>query len=275
MTSGLYPCEVLHQRISPRRHRFRYGLFYFWLNLNELSELNRTLWPWVGVERPALYSFREQDHLTDYCPGDLKTRIAQVMSDQSVNWDPHTGQVWLMTHLRVLGYVFNPVSFFCCADEMGQPVAIIVQVGNTFNELKPYVLTPTPGHRPSRKFPDSVGFCRRVVKQFYVSPFSEVSDWFDFRLHWPDADGFFYSIANLPDDHQPPSVLTWLNAQSRQPLTVANLLGQSVKHPMVTAGVIVRIHWQALRLWLKRVPFFSKQAKLDQQTDRLRPVEHG
>jgi uncharacterized protein len=280
--SGLYPCRVLHQRLSPKRHRFKYGLFYFWLNLADLPELDRTLWPLVGHNRPALYEFRDEDHLTGYCEGNLRARLAQVLADQGVNWPKDTGQIGLMTHLRVLGYVFNPVSFYCCATAEGAPVAMLVEVGNTFRELKPFVIPLSSDYStlPSRLFAQMPAFVARLAKQFYVSPFSPVTGDFDFRLHWPAEQGFFFSI----NTHEPestdanggsdrPTVLTWLKGDSVQGLTRLNVLKMTLCFPMVTVGVIARIHWQAFGLWLKGVPFFTKQTNLAQQQGRLLRLE--
>ena len=264
----LIPSDVMHQRLVPRRHRFGYRLFWFVLQLqdNDMpspTPLLRLGWQWRGW--PG-YGFYQQDHLPGLT-GTLRQRLATVVADQTGLTLPPDAQIRGVTQCRVLGYGFNPVCFWFCADGQGNPLAIVAEVQNTFREVKPFVLTP-----PAENSNTEV-WRLTVPKQFYVSPFLAVTDWFDFRVRWL-ADGpqarMVIAIHTLAGTtHQTQLVSTFTG--STQPLTTPSLLWQTLKHPWMPLLVIGLIHWHALRLWLKRVPFFAKDADLQDQTGRLRP----
>jgi DUF1365 family protein len=160
----------------------------------------------------------------------------------------------------VLGYIFNPVSFFFCADAAGAPLCAVVQVGNTFHELKPYLLGA----------PDAAGCFRLVTpKHFYVSPFSELDLAFDFKLKVP---GEVLDI-HIDDRAADRRVLLSALTGRRVPLTSARLAWLTLKYPLITLRVIFLIHWHALRLWCKRLPWHRKTANAHLQRDVFRPHE--
>ena len=263
MNSCLYECRVMHARLAPRRHRFVYRIFFFALELDELPELARRV-PFFSLERRNLYSFRQEDFLPapePDAPGraSLRERVIAHLTQQGV----HTpvGRIVLVALPRVAGYVFNPVAFYFCFGAEGAPVAAIAEVTNTFRERKAYVL----GRETWRE--RDGGFRLRVPKHFYVSPFSEVDVAFDFRLRVPTG-----RLSIQIDDHAAGArTLTSTLQGVRRELTGARLAWFALKYPLVTLGVIARIHWQALRLWLKRVPWFPKSARAAEQHPFHRP----
>ena len=258
----------MHERFLPRGHRFLYRIFLFAIDLDELDTLHRSL-RLFSFNRRNLYSFREQDFLptgeiihngrpeTPTAATSLKTRVIAYLATRDI--DLTDGRVMLVTLPRVLGYLFNPVSFYFCYDRTGVPVAALAEVTNTFKEMKPYLLGPE-----SR----SEGIFRlRVPKNFYVSPYSDVDVSFDFTLRTP---GERLSI-QIDDYAGTERTLTSSLAGPHKPLTDARLAWYTLKYPLITLRIISLIHWHALRLWLKKIPWFAKAAKPEAQRDLYRP----
>ncbi len=259
----------MHARFAPKAHRFAYRIFMFALDLDELDALHGKL-RLFSRQRANLYSFRDSDFLPTFEPRhngpallpaaaglSLKERVMAHLGANGI--DLTGGRVLLVTLPRVLGYLFNPVSFYFCQDRTGAPVAALAEVTNTFKEMKPYLLGPE-----TRR--DGV-FSLRVPKYFYVSPFSEVDVAFDFTLRVP-GDQLSVKI----DDHLGPTrTLTSTLAGPRRPLTDARLAWFTLKYPLLTLRIIGLIHWHAFRLWLKNVPWFAKSARGADQRELYRP----
>ena len=259
MNSCLYECQVMHARFSPRRHAFSYRIFLFAIDLDELAALDHRL-SLFSSEGHALYSFRDADFLPTNQPAGapLKARVQAVLQQHGV--DLSGGRVVLITLPRVAGFLFNPVSFYFCFDRTGQPVAAIPEVTNTFREMKPFFLGPSTRDEAGR-------FHLRVPKHFYVSPFSDVDVAFDFLLPVPDN-----AMAIQIDDYiGEERTLTSRLTGSARPLTDSRLAWFTVLYPLITLRIITLIHWHALRLFLKSVPWFRKSARAADQRDLLRP----
>jgi len=266
--SSLYECGVMHHRFSPRAHRFAYRIFMAAIDLDELPVLSRGI-PFLSVNRRNLYSFREDDYLPTDGPrhngpaaagppaAGLKDRALAFLRAHGV--DLAGGRIVLLTLPRVAGYLFNPVSFYFCHDAAGRPVATIVEVTNTFREVKPYFLGP------ERLVGDT--FAARVPKHFYVSPFSGLDVAFDFHLRSPGEE-----LAIRIDDFQGNErTLASALTGHRRPLTAARLAWYTLKYPFITLRIIFLIHLHALRLHLKRVPWFAKAARPADQRELYRP----
>jgi len=270
MNSCLYECDILHARFAPRPHRFLYRIFLFAIDLDELEALHRRL-ALFSVNRANLYSFRERDFLPTGEPvhngppepappaGRLKARITAFLAARGV--DLAGGRVLLVTLPRVLGYLFNPVSFYFCYDRAGVPVAALAEVTNTFKEMKPYFLGPA-----TRAAADGA-FRLRMPKHFYVSPYTDVDVEFDFTLRPPGEN---LSI-QIDDYIGAGRTLTSVLAGPRRELTGPRLAWYAVKYPLITLRIIALIHWHAFRLWLKRIPWFAKAARPADQRGLYRP----
>jgi hypothetical protein len=154
MSSALYECVIGHERYEPKAHRFVYRLFAFSLDLDEIDHVAAGI-PFLSRNRFNLFSFYDRDHVD----------VLAVLRAHGVAQRPH--RIQLITSLRILGYVFNPVSFYFCYDGEGVPFAAVAEVNNTFGETKAYVLDA--GHlREGRAFE------MRQRKEFYISPFIEI-----------------------------------------------------------------------------------------------------
>ncbi|PAW86926.1 MAG: hypothetical protein B9S28_02045 [Opitutia bacterium Tous-C10FEB] len=274
MNSCLYECQILHQRFTPKAHRFVYRIFMFAIDLDEIAALPKRL-ALFSNQRRNVYNFCERDFLptTEIIhqptpPGPapapsagLKDRVIAHLAAHGI--DLAGGRVMLITLPRVFGYQFNPVSFYFCYDQQGRPVASIAEVSNTFKEMKPFVLGPAT----SATTANAAVFSRRTPKYFYVSPFSDLDVAFDFTLHTPGD-----KLAIQIDDYAAGErTLTSVLTGSRTSLTNGRLAWFTFKYPFITLRVMALIHWQALQLYLKRVPWFAKSARPEAQRDLYRP----
>jgi DUF1365 family protein len=262
--SCLYECRVMHQRLKPARNRFEHGVFLLCLDLDELDSLGRSL-RLFGRNRRKLYEFRDSDHLRFPTPGtagDVKTSLRAWLAAQGQGL-PEDARVTLVTLTRVAGYIFNPVSFFFCQTATGEPLCAVAEVCNTFGELKPYLV---PVDRTSTAA-GAVSFRVVVTKRYYVSPFSALDLSFDFRLRLPGERLEIAVNDVLGDETHLVSTL----AGDRRPLTDRQLLRLTLRYPLVTLRVIVLIHWHALRLWWKGLPWHRKTDRRDLQRDVFRP----
>ena len=257
MISCLYDCQVRHARLVPKPNSFSYRVFYLYLDLDELEEVRRRS-ALLAVNRGSIYSFWEKDHWP-IGGGTLKQRVVNWLNDQGSGL-PADVRIRLVTLPRAFGYVFNPVSFFFCFDADGKPRAAVAEVANTFGESKLYLL-PDPRREPGG------GFDLRMPKEFYVSPFIDLDVDFEFRLDVPD-----HQLDLRVDDWEgeQPILKTALRGTRRE-LTTGNLLRLTLLCPMITVKVISLIHWQALLLWLKNIPWFTKAARPERQRKVMNP----
>jgi DUF1365 family protein len=257
MNSCLYECSVMHHRLAPKAHHFQHRLFMFYLDLDELDLLSKKIMLF-SYNRRNFYSFRDSDH-EPTGESSLKDRIIAFLGKNGIDPGPF-GRVGLLAFPRVLGYVFNPISVYFCFDGEGGPVASIAEVGNTFSEKKLYLLG-------RNELSATDVFKKIIAKNFYVSPFSALDLNFDFQLKIPDE-----TLDIKVDDREgDEKILVSTLAGKRAALNNLNLLWFTIKYPLVTLKVIFLIHWHALRLWLKGVPFHRKAENAECQQGVLRP----
>jgi len=247
--SCLYECTVMHRRLHPKPHEFVYRIFLFLLDLDEIPSITRTI-PIFSLEEPNLYSLRKGDYFQFHSHG-LRANLETFLQSQKITTRP--ARIRLLTLPRMLDYTFNPISIFFCFDAEDRPLTSVVQVGNTFGELKPYLV-------PLDK--SGNGFHIRMPKNYYVSPFSPLDIDFDFRFKNPGRH-LHIAIDNYQGE-QKTLVSTLTGTQTE--LTTANLARLTLAFPFVTLKVILLIHWEALRLWLKGVPFVRKESRPEKQT---------
>lgn len=238
MRSALYFGRVAHARLAPRPHAFRYRVACLALDLDELPRVFRGRWLW-SLERANVASFRRADYLG---PADVPlTDAVRACVEAELGRRPR-GSVTLVTQVRVLGYVFNPVSFYLCRDEHGELDSLVAEIQNTpWNERFRYVLDARGGTRRWR-FP----------KRFHVSPFLPMELEYDWRLA-EDERGLAIHMTDLADGA---AVFHADMSLERRPLDGAGLAHALLAYPLLPLRLHAAIYWQALRLWLKRTPFF-------------------
>ncbi len=238
MKSHLLEGLVRHRRVRPFAYALEHRVFYVALDIDELEEVPRRLRS-ISRGRWNLLSFRDEDH---FAPPASDVRAAILDHLRGEGLDPGGWQVTLVTNLRVLGYAFNPASFFLCRDRAGVLQAVIVEVHNTHGERHLYSL---------RGEADTPGFVDSMEKDFYVSPFIEIGG--RYTVHVRDEPARLrITIKEDPGD----GLLLHTSLDlSRRRLTDRMVLRMLLRYPFVTHKTIGMIHWHALRLWLHGARF--------------------
>ena len=237
-TPRLLVGQVMHHRLRPAVNGFVYPVFFVQLPVRRLEASDCGIF---SVDRRNLLSFDRRDH----GPRDGSPLLPWIQARLRERGLPDDGEIILQTFPRVFGYVFNPVSFWFCHDRAGALVAVLAEVNNTFGGTHSYLL-----HNPEGA-PLQDGQELRAGKAFHVSPFCDVEGGYRFRFH---LDGPRPRVHIDYDDAEGPLLLTAISGQPRA-WTRGNLLLAFLRMPVLTLGVMARIHWQALKLWLKGVPF--------------------
>lgn len=233
----LYFGEVMHTRIRPIKHRFKYRVMSLLIDLDRLDAANRQSLLF-GVNRAALYGFNEADHGgRDGSP--LRAFAQQRASEHGI--DLTAGRVLLLCYPRLLGYTFNPLSVYFCYRADGGLALVIYEVRNTLGDIHAYALAVNPDDV------SEAGIRQTQDKLFYVSPFVEMATRYHFRI-FPPGDRVRLRI--LETDGEGPLLAATFNGRRRR-LSTAELLRSFFTLPLVTLKIIVAIHWEAMRLRLK------------------------
>lgn len=253
----------MHNRMKPKSHRFHYNVFMFYLDLDELDVLCKKHWL-LSRNRFNFFSFRDQEHLQlpiekPDTSKSTKEHIILYLKQNGFNFVDQ--RIMILTNLNILGYNFNPVSFYFIIGKSGQTECAIAEVGNTFGEMKPYFL--------GSELLKGNTFHLNTTKYFYVSPFIEHDTNFDFNLTIP-GDKLNIRI----DDYKKEerffiSTLTGV----KKALNTGNLLLYSLRFPLLTLRIITLIHWNALLLWLKKIPYHKKSDNGHLQRDVFRKYD--
>jgi DUF1365 family protein len=249
--------KVMHERLRARRHRFTYPVFYVRCDLDRLASLDSG---WFGIDRWAPLSLARRDH-GPRDGSDLAAWMRVQLSAAGIH--AADGKIWLQAFPRVFGYAFNPVCFWFCHGRDGQLRALFAEVRNTFGEHHGYLLSAadhapiTPGTRLE---------CRKVL---HVSPFCRVEGHYEFRVRETPK-----SASISIDYHDADGLLIRTALGGRlKPLTRSSAFAALIRQPLLTLGVVARIHWQALRLAVKKAPFYGKNPTPGRTTDA--PTDHA
>ena len=237
-TDCLYQGHVMHMRLTPFAHKFRYRVFSLLLDVDRMAE---TLAPLrlLKLDRFGLLSLARKDH--GYRDGsDLRPWVEEQLATKGIA-APH--RIWLLSFPRILGYAFNPLAVYFCEDANGQMTGIVYQVKNTFGDQHPYVIETSQDQDGAYRHDQDKGF--------YVSPFIQMDQTYRFTLRRPDER---LALRIRQHDQNGPFLIA-TQSGTRKPLTDAALLRLWLGHPLMTVKVIAAIHWQALKLWLKGARF--------------------
>jgi uncharacterized protein len=238
MRSHLLEGVVRHRRTSPFVYALEHRVAYLALDLDELDAVDRSS-RLLRRNRPAVVEVRDADHLV---PPAVDLRGAFHAHLRSEGHDPTAWRVTLVTNPRILGYVFNPASFYLCRDAADVLQVVVVEVHNTHGERHLYTLRPGAS---------AATFAATMRKEFYVSPFIEIRGGYTVRVR--DEDGRLRITIN---QEQPEGLLLHTSLDLvRRPLTDRSLLRMLLRHPLSTHRTILLIHWHALRLWLRGAAF--------------------
>jgi uncharacterized protein len=240
--------RVFHKRLRPVEHAFSYPVFFLRVPLSRLDRIGNR---WLSRNRFNLLSFVDRD----YGPRDgssLEAWMRALLKREGIR--AADGEIVLQTFPRLLGYVFNPISVWYCLDHAGKMRAALCEVNNTFGERHNYLVV----HDDQR--PIEPGDWLSARKVFHVSPFCAVKG--HYRFHFEQTAGRAFTQIDYFDggadfDERDRLLVTTLHG-APEPLTAANALRAFLHHPLMTFAVVLRIHTQALRLWLKRLPYFRK-----------------
>jgi len=236
VSSGIYTGTLVHARRTPAENVFRYRISFFVLDLDELPGLERRL-ALFSVNRPNVVSLYDRDHFDDDGRS-LKEKAVAFCAEHGVEG---VERVVMLAQLRFLGYVFNPVSFYWCYRAGGELACMIAELNNTFGERLPELLRGN-----SLRYEHD--------KRLHVSPFFGLDQRYRYAFSEP-GEKLYARIEVLEEAGRP---LQAVLAGTRRELTNRTLAAALLRYPAMPIQVIGLIHWQALRLWLKRVPFHRK-----------------
>jgi DUF1365 family protein len=247
MKSAIFEGRVRHRRILPKQHSFQYRMFLMYLDLAELSAVFRGRWFW-SVKRMAFARFRRSDHFGDQSRP-LDDCMRQLVEEEA-GFRPD-GPIRLLTHLSYFGYCFNPVSFYYCFEHDDTAlVAIVAEVNNTpWGEQHMYVLDMRGRNGERAEF--------KPVKAMHVSPFMPMEMDYVWRFDTPHER----LHVHMENHREGRKVFDASMALQRTEISGVTLARVLLMYPLLTMKVMLAIHWQALKLWVKRVPLHDHPDK--------------
>lgn len=245
MKSCIYRGVVRHRRRSPVEHDFEYPLFMMYLDLSELPSVFDGRWLW-SARRPAAAWFRRADYL-----GDPEVELDVAVRDEAerLTGERPEGPIRMLTHLRYLGYVQNPVTFYYCfRSDGGEVETIVAEITNTpWGERHTYAL---------RSDGAAAGACGRshsFEKSFHVSPFMDMDQRYEWRFSEPGPN-LRVHMRSLDGEGK---MFDATLALRREEISTRSLMAALARYPWMTARVVAGIYWQAFRLWIKRAPYYE------------------
>lgn len=241
--SFLYVGFVRHRRTAPADHAFRYPTYQVLLDLDEIPNLAGRI-RGLTHNRRGLTSFYDRDHL-GIREAPVREKLDVWLATRDV--DLGTDRVLLLTNLRVLGHVFNPVSYFFCIAEDGSLRRVVAEVNNTFGDSFCYLLDDLE--------PRGRAFAATTAKRLHVSPFIGMEGiTYEWLLTPPDRR----ITVHIDESRDGRKFFDATLILERRPLTQWSLARALLRYPMTPLHTVLRIHMQALRLWWKRVPFHGR-----------------
>ena len=242
--SKIYSGQVIHTRFKPKKHNFKYKVFSLLIDLDEIKEINNNL-NLFSYNRFNLISFFDKDH-GNRDGGNIKEWVRKNLIKKNIKF--HNFRVEILCYPRILGYVFNPLSILYVYNEKNELISIFYEVKNTFGEQHTYIFETK----------DQKLIKNKCDKKFYVSPFIDMECEYNFSVTKPGD-----SISVIINQHDKEGKLLFASQDGKsQNFTFKNLILNYLKHPLMTFKVIVAIHYEAFKLWFKKVKLVKKKIKI-------------
>ena len=249
----IYCGTIRHRRFTPISHSFSYPIFMAYFDIAKVDTMLSRSLLW-NIDKPSLVSFYRKDY-----HGDTKKSLDEAVRETVYNKTGKMleGPIRMLTHLRYFGYCFNPVSFYYCFDRNDKRVELIMaEVTNTpWKERHSYII--------SDKADKGTSLTANLDKELHVSPFWGMDHSYEWLFSVPE-DALVVNMKNFKDDEK---VFDATLSLRRRKLNIKNLVIQTMRFPLITARVVFRIHWQALKLWVKGAPFFIHPDKIKVKTE--------
>ncbi len=242
MRSAIYTGTVDHRRLEPKQHQFSYKIYMLYLDLDELDQV-LAISPYLSSSRWAPMQFKRRDFHGDESDS-IKNAVYKTV-EREIGYQL-SGPIALLSHWRCFGFNFNPISTYYCYDESGENLEVVVaEVTNTpWLERHAYVMDVR-----------EQAYCRKILdKKFTVSPFNPLDMQYRWRSDLP-GESLFINIENFISEKR---VFHATLKLSRVALSRRNVRRALIRFPMITLKVVFSIYWQALKLFLKGVPFLGK-----------------
>tara|TARA_B100002052_G_scaffold277703_1_gene283422 strand:+ start:483 stop:1253 length:771 start_codon:yes stop_codon:yes gene_type:complete len=243
--SSIYVGKVIHKRFKPKEHFFKYKVFSLFLDLSEIKKIKEKIF-FFSHNKFNLISFFDKDHgerngssLIDWVKKNLR----------SLNIDTRDVKIKLLCYPRIFGYVFNPLSIFFIYNSSSSLIAILYEVKNTFGEQHTYVFKTDPKKQVVEN---------KCDKKFYVSPFMDLNSTYNFKILNPKE-----KLSVIIDQRDQTGKLLFASQDGKRlDFSAKNLLFSYLKHPLMTIKIILAIHFEALKLWLKGIKHIKKVIKI-------------
>lgn len=249
LEQGFFIGTIRHHRYFPKSHLFNYEMYWSLLDL-DLIDANCEKYRYLSNESWNILSFRKKDFFTQ----DQKTNKASIQKLILDKTGTHfNGKVLLLSHLRFLGFNFNSVSFYFCIDQQGKLEHIVAEITNTpWGERHPYLLSCNESYERD----DCYIF--NFNKEFHISPFVSMDMDYQWLFKIEDDQLRIHMKANtLQNNAENKKIIDVTFTGKQLPLSQSNLNRMILKHPFQPLKMVWRIYWQALKLWLKKTPFYS------------------
>ena len=241
--SKIYSGQVIHTRFKPKKHYFKYKVFSLLIDLDEINKINNNL-NFFSYNKFNLISFFDKDH-GNRDGSNVKEWVKENLIERNIKFQ--NIRVEILCYPRILGYVFNPLSILYVYNEKNELISIFYEVKNTFGEQHTYIFETE----------DQKIIKNKCDKKFYVSPFIDMECVYNFSVTKPGE-----SISVIINQHDKEGKLLFASQDGKsQDLTSKNLILNYLRHPLMTFKVIVAIHYEAFKLWFKKVKLVKKKIK--------------
>jgi DUF1365 family protein len=241
--SKIYTGKVIHRRFKPKEHYFKYSVFSLLIDLDELEDIQKEI-SIFSYNKFNIISFFDKDH-GERDSSSLKNWVYSNLKTLGIEEEV---KIKLLCYPRIFGYVFNPLSIFFVYDKNSKLIAILYEVKNTFGEQHTYVF----------KTNDETVIQNNCKKQFYVSPFIEMNCEYSFKILKPEEQ---LSVVINQSDEEGKLLFASQDGTARE-FNNKNLIISFLSHPLMSFKVIAAIHYEAFKLWIKRIKLVTKKINL-------------